>query len=93
MSGLRLHTDVEVADLLGLEVDALHELRVRHRWPCVKLGRFHVRFTDDQVRQIVAKHTDPGKPTKKTVDEQALRPLTGQTKASARAHARKRAAS
>jgi hypothetical protein len=53
-----LITDTQLAERFGIEVKKLHELRLRHHWPCVKLGRFEVRFTEAQVEQIVAKHTE-----------------------------------
>lgn len=52
-----LHTDTDLAARFGIDVERLHILRRRHGWPCVKLGRFDVRFTDAQVDQIVAQMT------------------------------------
>lgn len=73
---------IRAADLaaeLGLEDEAhLHRLRRRKGWPCVKISRFDVRFTPEQVERIIAIQThEPAKP--KTAG-----PVSGQTKRSAR---------
>lgn len=52
-----LTTDAELAEHFGIDLEKLHILRRRHGWPCVKLGRFDVRFTDEQVAEIVRKMT------------------------------------
>lgn len=76
-----LITDAQLAEKFGIEVKKLHELRLRHRWPCVKLGRFEIRFTAAQVEQIVAKHSEiPAAATKAP----ASGPVAGQTARSAR---------
>ncbi|WP_310962104.1 hypothetical protein [Nocardioides terrisoli] len=54
---MRLTTEADLAEQFGLSVEKLRELRRRHRWPHVRLGRFDVRFTDAQVEQIVAQHS------------------------------------
>lgn len=51
---IHLVTDTDLADQFGITVEKLHELRRKHKWPHVRLGRFEYRFTDDQVREIVA---------------------------------------
>lgn len=51
---MNLTTDVDLAASFGITVKKLHELRKRHHWPFVRLGRFEIRFTDEQVREIVA---------------------------------------
>lgn len=80
-----LITDTELADRFGIEVKKLHELRKAKGWPCVRLGRFAIRFTTEQVEQIVALHTEaPAKATPRQVPA-----VAGQTKASA---ARRRSA-
>ena len=57
-------TPDELADKLSITTKKLHELRRKHRWPCLKFGRFDVRFTDAQVDQIVAQMTvAPSTPT------------------------------
>lgn len=53
-----LITDEQLAEDFGISVDRLHELRRRNHWPCVRLSRFEVRFTADQVAQIVAQQTE-----------------------------------
>lgn len=82
MSGLT--TDAELADQFGITVAKLHDLRKRNGWPCVRLGRFDVRFTEEQVEQIVAMQTDA--PERKPAVH--LPAVSGQT---ARSAARKRA--
>ena len=79
-----LTTDADLAAEFGIDVEKLHILRRRHGWPCVKLGRFDVRFTDAQVEQIVAQMTvEPSKA------EAPTKTLPGQT---ARSASRKRSA-
>ncbi|QSR25559.1 hypothetical protein CFH99_07975 [Nocardioides aromaticivorans] len=55
---MRLTTDVELADLLGITVD---DVRMKCRpgggWPCVKPKRSVWRFTDAMVEEIIAKQT------------------------------------
>lgn len=55
---MNLTTDQQLAEEFGVSVERLHELRRRHHWPHVRLGRFDVRFTDAQVEQIVAMHSE-----------------------------------
>lgn len=54
----RLTTDVELADLLGVDVEYVH-LRCRPGggWPCVKPKRSVWRFTAGMVEEIIAKQT------------------------------------
>lgn len=54
---MNLTSDTDLADQFGITVGKLHELRKRHNWPHVRLGRFEVRFTDVQIEQIVAAQT------------------------------------
>lgn len=82
----KLLTDVVLAERLALMTDdgdadvaKLHRLRVRHGWPCVKLGRYDVRFTEQQAEQIIASLTKPQRTAKK--DE----PKNGLTSRSAKA--------
>lgn len=51
-----LLTDADLAARFRLDLTQFHALRKRHGWPCVKLGRFEYRFTEEQVEQIVAMH-------------------------------------
>ena len=55
MSAARL-THADVAERLNLSLSTTVELRKREGWPHVKLGRA-VRFTEEQMAQIVASHT------------------------------------
>lgn len=75
---MNLITDTDLAERFGLSVDKLHELRKRHHWPHVKLGRFEVRFTEAQVEQIIGQHAVT--PVSETA---TVRPVAGQTKRSA----------
>lgn len=52
-----LLTDVTLAERLAIDVEKLHVLRRRHGWPCVKLSRTDVRFTEQQAEQIIASRT------------------------------------
>lgn len=80
MTGVRLYTDAELAEQWGLDLDKFHQLRRRHRWPCVKLGRFEFRFTEDQVADIVAQHTQASD----DAGAQSVPTVPGQTRRSAR---------
>lgn len=73
-----LITEAELAvDVLRLNSESeAAELRRKHKWPHVRLGRFKVRYTEDQVAAIVAMQTTkPNKP-------QATPAISGQTTAS-----------
>lgn len=64
---MKLTSDTDLADILGITVEKLHELRKRHQWPHVRVDRFTFRFTDEQIRDIVASRTvAPGKALKGT---------------------------
>jgi hypothetical protein len=59
-----LLTDADLARRLALlgdggrpDVEKLHVLRRRYGWPCVKLSRRDVRFTEQQAEQIIASRT------------------------------------
>lgn len=80
---MKLISDKELADDFGITVELLHKLRKRNRWPCVKLGRYDYRFTEEQVAEIVAQQTD--RPPEPFVSD---RPLPGQTARSAAYHRR-----
>lgn len=69
---MNLITDAELAETMSITVEKLHELRKRHGWPHVRLGRFEIRFTDVQVEQIVAAQTVA--PAKGRQDEAGLTP-------------------
>lgn len=63
MRSAELITETQLADTeLQLPLRRVQELRRRHGWPHVRLGRFDVRYTADQVRQIVELHTAASKP-------------------------------
>jgi len=77
---MRLTTDTELAEQMGISLEQLHQLRKRRRWPCVRLGRFEVRFTDAQIEQIIATHTESGARPRRADDRP---PVAGQTQRSA----------
>lgn len=56
----------------------LHRRRRRNGWPCVKLSRTDVRFTEAQIEQIVAMQSRVASPVK------AATSRTGQTSRSKR---------
>lgn len=60
---VKLTTDAELAEIFGITVDKLHDLRKRHGWPHVRLGRFGFRFTDEHIREIVASQTVTASPS------------------------------
>lgn len=60
---MNLTTEPQLAEQFGLTVEKVAELRRRHRWPHVRLGRFDIRYTDAQVEQIVAMHSEAPKRT------------------------------
>lgn len=74
-AALRTHSDL--AAVLNLPLSTTVELRKREGWPHVRLGKA-VRFTDEQVAQIVASHTVTETPT-------AAPMFTGQRKRGGRA--------
>jgi hypothetical protein len=73
----RLTPEAALAEDFGLSVDKVAELRRRHQWPHVRLGRFDVRYTAEQVAAIIAMETVKSAPAKQTG-------LAGQTTRSAR---------
>lgn len=73
-------TDVDLAAKLEITVKKLHELRRKNDWPHLAFGRFDIRFTDEQVAQIIAMQTKGGAKKSPT----AAKALPGQTARSAR---------
>jgi excisionase family DNA binding protein len=51
-----LKTHADLAERLNLPLSTTIELRKREGWPHIRLGR-KVRFTDEQIDQIIATHT------------------------------------
>lgn len=74
---MNLHTERELADKFGLTESKAAELRRRHHWPHLRLGRFNIRYTDEQVAAIVAMETVKTPASKPTG-------IAGQTSRSAR---------
>ena len=68
-------TEQELADQFGISLDKLQKFRRAYRWPCVKLGRFDIRYTPAQVEQIVAMqtHASTGKKSKPATTGQTAR--------------------
>jgi hypothetical protein len=69
---MKLKTDADLADILGVTITDVRRGCMLKGWPCVKPKRSVWRFTDEQVAQIVAMSTAGKKKTK----------ATGQTKTS-----------
>lgn len=80
---MNLHSPAALADLFGDGVTPRQILdwRREHGWPCVRVGRT-VRFTDEQVEHILAKHTVTGE---KAIEADDL--IEGQTPRSKRSAA------
>jgi len=78
---MSIRTEAQLAELLQVTPERAAELRRRHRWPHLRLGRFDIRYTDAQVEQIVELMT-----SKAAAERPAERvaSLDGQTKRSAR---------
>lgn len=60
---MNLTTEAELADLFGIDAEKAADLRKRQSWPHVRLTRFDVRYTDEQIRQIVAARSVAGERT------------------------------
>lgn len=82
---MEIYTEAELAEQLKMPLTTLGELRKRENWPHLRFGR-SVRYTAEQVEQIVRSHTTTDNPHRSEVEELARR--TGLTKRSA-AHAMK----
>jgi len=81
-----LVTEDDLAAILGMDAETVAEKRRREKWEHVRMGRFTVRYTDEQVRQIVEQHTVRPKSS-----GSAAVTVPGQTPRSAAAAARRRA--
>lgn len=71
---MKLHTDTEVAEMLGITVA---DVRVGVRtkgWPCVRPKRSVWRFTEEQVAAIVAMHSVRRSPVTVAADD--MRPTS-----------------
>lgn len=75
----RLATPADLAEILNVEEAQILEWRRAHGWPSIKVGKT-IRFTEQHVEQILAKHTTAPKRAG------AAKPtgIPGQTKRSAR---------
>lgn len=79
-------TPADFAELLGTDERTITDWCRTYDWPCLRFGR-KIRFTRDQVRQIIAAHTKA--PGKKPASPEAAMPapvvvpIAGQTKRSA----------
>jgi len=77
-----LRTHADLAEMLNLAVSTVVELRKREGWPHVRLGRA-VRFTDDQIAEIITSHTRSGVADDRESRIQTLMRDTGLTRRSA----------
>lgn len=59
MSGGLLSPEA-LADELGITVVQVKELTRTQAWPCVRFSRKTIRYTPEQVEQIVAMHSRSG---------------------------------
>lgn len=74
-----LTTPAELAEILKATEEQVLRWRRDHRWPSFKVGKT-IRFTPEQVEQIIASHSET--PERPAVDLDSV--LEGQTKRSAR---------
>lgn len=72
------YTPADVAEMLHTSEANVLQWRRQHSWPSVKVGKT-IRFTQEQVEQILAKHTV--KPARAVPTTSVI---AGQTKRSAR---------
>lgn len=71
---MNLTTDTDLAARFGLPLERFHEMRRRKGWPCVRFGRFDIRFTDEQIAQIIHVQSESKpKPAPVEVDGQTSR--------------------
>lgn len=65
---MNLHTESAVADLFGITAEKAADLRKRQSWPHVRIDRFTIRYTDDQIAEIIRSRSEAGvkAPTKST---------------------------
>ena len=71
---MKLHSDSDLADLLGIDVADVRRATRTKGWPCVRPKRNVWRFTEQQSEQIVAMQSrGAGKPKTRAVDE-SLKP-------------------
>lgn len=52
-----LLTPADVAERMKLTEAQVLTFRRKHNWPCVPLSRKTIRFTEEQVAEIVEKHS------------------------------------
>lgn len=75
---MNLRTEAQLAADFGLPVEKVAELRRKRSWPHVRLSRFDVRYTDEQIAEIVERHSQRPK-----AGATAPAKVTGQTSRSA----------
>ena len=75
-----LLTPAQLGERLNLTEDQVLRLRRIHKWPCVAFNRKSVRFTEEQVAQIIERHAADPQPE----PEISLPAIAGQTRASRR---------
>lgn len=80
-----LHTVDDLAEAFGLSAATIRSLCGRHKWPHLKMGRA-IRFTDEQVREILQIHTQRVSDEERRVTNLMAR--TGLTRRSAERHIR-----
>lgn len=71
---MKLYTDADLADMLGITVpDVRTNVRTKG-WPCVRPKRSVWRFTEEQVAAIVAMHSVRRSPVTVAADD--MRPTS-----------------
>lgn len=75
----------QLADELGVKVEQVKTWTREHDWPCVRFSLKTVRYTPEQVQQIVAMHTEvTGEPD--PVDDSKVAQLRAAQTARSRRH-------
>ena len=72
-----LLTFADLAERMQLTEAQAVALRRKNNWPCVRLGGKTIRFTEEQVDQIIAQHIDATRPAVTSAPA-----IAGQTKGS-----------
>ena len=88
-AGETLRSDQDLATILGKSQAAVKQMRLKNKWPHVKLNRNTVRYTDAMIAQIISSMTVS--PAAEPSDDRAapVVAIKGQTSRSARRTAAK----
>ena len=58
-----LRTQAYLAQILDIPLSTANDLREREGWPHIRIGR-KVRYSDDHIAEIIARHTVAAQPKK-----------------------------